>query len=104
MSEPESTVKICRAPKIGAFLVVGGLIGALVTLVLTAQFPVDPNVGFIALFGYFCLFGIPAGVLLGALLALLLDRISRRRAREVVAERESVGGESVAGEGVADES
>ena len=32
MSEPESTVKIRRAPKIGAFLVVGGLIGALVTL------------------------------------------------------------------------
>ena len=104
MSEPESTVKIRRAPKIGAFLVVGGLIGALVTLVLTAQFPVDPNVGFIALFGDFCLFGIPAGVLLGALLALLLDRVSRKRAREVVAERESVGGESVAGEGVADES
>ena len=40
---------------------------------------------------------------LGALLALLLDRVSRRRARAVVAERESVGGEGVAGEGVAGE-
>ena len=45
-----------------------------------------------------------AGPRLGALLDLLLDRVSRRRAREVVAERESVGGEGVAGEGVADES
>lgn len=94
MSEPTSTVKIRRAPKIGAFLVVGGLVGALVTLVLTAQFPVDPNVGFIPLFGYFCLFGIPAGVLLGALLALAFDRRSRKRSREVTAAREQVGEES----------
>ena len=94
MSEPTSTVKIRRAPKIGAFLVVGGLVGALVTLVLTAQFPVDPNVGFIPLFGYFCLFCIPAGVLLGALLALAFDRRSRKRSREVTAAREQVGEES----------
>lgn len=82
-------VKIRRAPKIGAFLVVGGLIGMLTTLVLTSLFPSDPNVGFIALFAYFCLFGIPAGVVLGALLALILDRISRRRARDAVAERQT---------------
>ena len=88
-SEKAQDVKIRRAPKIGAFLVVGGLIGMLTTLVLTSLFPSDPNVGFIALFAYFCLFGIPAGVVLGALLALLLDRISRRRARDAVAERQT---------------
>jgi len=56
-------------------------------------FPVDPNIGFIPLFAYFCLFGIPAGVALGALLALILDRVSRRRSRDAVAERETVGPE-----------
>lgn len=92
VSEPTTTVKIRRAPKIGAFLVVGGLVGALVTLALTAQFPVDPSVGFVPLFGYFSLFGIPSGVLIGALVALVVDRRSRKRGREVAAARESVGG------------
>lgn len=90
MTEPASTAKIRRAPKFGAFLVVGGLLGMLATLVLTSLFPSDPSVGFVALFAYFSLFGIPAGVVLGALLALILDRVSRRRAREVDVERESV--------------
>ena len=53
-------------------------------------FPSDPNVGFIALFAYFCLYGIPAGVVLGALVALILDRRSSKRARTVAAEHESV--------------
>lgn len=91
VSEPVSTVRIRRAPKIGAFLVVGGLVGALVTLVLTAQFPVDPSVGFVPLFAYFSLFGIPAGVLLGALIALAFDRRSRGRVREAGAQRERIG-------------
>lgn len=94
MSEPQTAqVRVRRAPKIGAFLVVGGLVGMLTTLVLTSLFPVDPNVGFIPLFAYFCLFGIPAGVALGALLALIIDRVSRRRSRDAVAERETIGSE-----------
>lgn len=90
MSDNTKDVRIRRAPKIGAFLVVGGLIGMLTTLVLTSLFPSDPNVGFIALFAYFCLFGIPAGVVLGALIALILDRISRRRTRNAVAELQTI--------------
>jgi NhaP-type Na+/H+ or K+/H+ antiporter len=83
-------VRVRRAPKFGAFMVVGGGLGAIVTLVLTSLFPSDPNVGFIALFAYFCLYGIPAGVVLGALVALILDRRSSKRARTVAAEHESV--------------
>ncbi len=93
MSEPQtSQVTVRRAPKIGVFLVVGGFVGMMTTLVLTSLFPVDPNVGFVSLFAYFSLFGIPAGVVLGALLALLLDRISRRRAKTVDAVRTTEGG------------
>jgi hypothetical protein len=78
-----------RAPKYGAFIVVGALVAALATLIATAQFPVDPNVGFGASFGYFCLFTVPAGVVLGSLIALALDRRSRRRAKSVTVERET---------------
>lgn len=91
MSDQSPTeVRVRRAPKFGAFLVVGGALGALVTLILTSLYPVDPNVGFGPLYAYFCLFGIPAGVLVGALLALMFDRRSRKRAKVVEAERDEV--------------
>ena len=77
----ETEVQIRRAPKYSAFIIVGGGIGAVITFILTAIFPVDPLVGFGALFGYFALYGVTAGVLVGALLALLLDRIGLRRSR-----------------------
>lgn len=79
-------VTVRRAPKIPVFMIVGGGVGAIVTLILTSLFPADPNVGFGALFAYFALFGITGGVALGALVALILDRISIRRARTVTVE------------------
>lgn len=90
MSEPQdddARVSIRRAPKYSAFIIVGGGLGAIITFILTRLFPVDPQVGFWALFAYFALFGITAGVLLGALLAMFLDWRSRRRAGTVVVER-----------------
>jgi hypothetical protein len=83
-------VRIRRAPKYPAFMIVGGGIGAIATYIVTSLFPVDPQVGFGALFGYFSLFGIPAGVVLGALLALILDRRASRRSKTVEVEREVV--------------
>jgi len=77
----ETEVRIRRAPKYPAFIIVGGGIGAIITFVLTASFPVDPKVGFAALFGYFALYGVTGGVLVGALLALLFDRVLLRRSR-----------------------
>jgi hypothetical protein len=89
---PEKTeVTIRRAPKLGVFLLVGAVLGALATLVLTSLFPADPNIGFAASFGYFLLFGAPAGAALGALVGLIIDRISVARARTVTVEREVVG-------------
>jgi hypothetical protein len=79
-------VTVRRAPKIQAFLIVGGGVGAIVTFILTSLFPVDPLVGFGPLFAYFALFGVTAGVLLGAILALIVDRRSKSRAREAEAE------------------
>ena len=94
-----SDVSIRRAPKIGVFLILGAVVGLLVTLVLTSLFPPDPAVGFFASFAYFCLYGIPAGVALGALVALVLDLISSRRARTVTVEHDEITGEKTDGEG-----
>jgi hypothetical protein len=86
----ESEVTIRRAPRIGVFLVFGALLGALVTLVLTSLFEPDPAVGFFASYAYFCLFGVPAGLLLGGLLAIVLDAISTRRTRRVTVARDDI--------------
>lgn len=94
--EPEAgteKVTLRRAPKIPAFLIVGGGVGAIVTFILTSLFPVDPLVGFGPLFAYFALFGVTGGVLLGAILALIVDRRSKKRAKpgeaEFITEREA---------------
>ena len=81
-------VTVRRAPRIPAFIAVGAILGALVTLILTSLFPVDPAVGFGALFAYFALYGVTGGVVLGALVGIILDRVSTRRARSVDVEVE----------------
>jgi len=96
-SVESASVKIRRAPKFGPFLIIGGGVGAIATFILTMAYPVDPAVGFGALFGYFSLFGIPAGVALGAVVVLILDRVSSRRAREATVEHETVEPESYEG-------
>ena len=92
-----SEVSIRRAPKIGVFLILGAMVGLLGTLILTSLFQPDPTVGFVASFAYFCLYGIPAGVALGALVAIILDLISTRRARTVTVERDEITGEDADG-------
>ena len=87
----ESDAQIRRAPKYSVFIAVGGALGAIGTLIATSLFPVDPNVGFGALFGYFALYGVTAGVLLGALLALIIDRVTLRRARPATIRLTTVG-------------
>lgn len=93
-----ATVQVRRAPKIPAFMVVGGLLGLFVTLIITPLFPVDPLVGLPALVGYFSLYGITAGVLLGAIVGIVLDRQSQKRARTLDAEREVVESAPLEGE------
>lgn len=83
-------LSIRRAPRIPVFLVLGGLVGFIVAIILTAAFEIDPLVGFPAMLGYLSIFCIPAGIALGALVGLLLDRRSSKRARQLTVEHESV--------------
>lgn len=84
-ADERASVRIRRAPKFSVFLIVGAFVGVIVALVLTASFPIDKTIGFGPIFGYFALFGVIGGMLLGALVALIFDRISTRRARSLTA-------------------
>jgi len=86
----ETEVTVRRIPRYSRFLIIGAGLGAAATFILTASFPSDPKVGFGALFGYFLLFGVPAGAVIGAVVAILLDIGLTRRARTGIAERTTV--------------
>lgn len=80
-------VTVRRAPRYGAFIIVGALVGFVVTLALTSAFPADETVGFLPLFAYFLCYGIPLGVTLAAVAAIVIDRVTARRARTIRVER-----------------
>ena len=86
----ETEVTVRRIPRYSRFLIIGAGLGAVATFILTTSFPSDPKVGFGALFGYFLLFGVPAGAVIGAVVAILLDIGLTRRARTGLAERTTV--------------
>ena len=86
-----------RAPKIWGFLGLGAMLGVLATIVLTLVFrPADgaatvtedgTQFGLSQVFGFLLVCLIPLGAALGALVAIVLDRILSRRAVEVDVER-----------------
>ena len=82
--------QVRMSPRLMSFVVVFGALGIFGTAVVTSLYPADPSVGFLALFGYFALYGITASVTLGVLVWLLLDLRSRRRVRVVRMEREEL--------------
>lgn len=107
-SEPETyreaDVTIRRAPKFSVFIVGGAVLGFVVSFIVVAATQdlgsgvnvvqktgtSAGNVGFWGQVGYFSLWGIAAGLVLGALVAVLLDAVFRRRSARLVAERRVV--------------
>jgi hypothetical protein len=83
-------VRVRRAPKYSAFLIVGGGIGAIAAFIATASNRVDPEVGFLQMFLFLGLFGVTLGMLLGGIAALAFDRASARRSTTVTAERSEI--------------
>lgn len=94
-------ITVRRAPKYVPFLIVGGLVGVAMAAVVAFALPVADGYDPSSIFGFFMVTFGAGGVLLGAVVALLLDWRSVKRARHAVvealpaaAENESDGGSS----------
>jgi hypothetical protein len=89
-------VSIRRAPRFGVFIVGGAVLGFLVTLIVVAlTMGIDrgdqqETTSFGGLVGYFSLYGVTIGMFLGAVVAVVLDRVFSRRATRLTAERVAV--------------
>jgi hypothetical protein len=80
-------VTIRRAPKFVPFMLLGAFLGFLVALVVAYTGPEDPTLTRASILGFFTVaFALP-GLLLAALLVLVVDRRSIRRAERARAER-----------------
>ena len=80
-------VTVRRAPRFAPFMGLGVLVGVVVAAIVAYAGPGDPTLTRESIFGFFIMvFAIP-GLLLGALLVLVLDRISVRRSKRAVAQR-----------------
>ena len=92
MAEPdeprEEEMRVRRAPKLAPFVLLGIAVGLIGTLLATSFFPADPSVGFAVLAGYFSLYGVTAGLVLGILVWLVLDRRSKREEKSARARRD----------------
>jgi hypothetical protein len=92
MSSPETPaperreVTVRRAPKYVPFLILGGLLGFAVAAVLAYGVPGDESYDAGTVFGFFLVPFAAGGAILGAVAALLLDRLSVRRAQHAVVE------------------
>ena len=86
-SESVAPVSVRRAPRLYRFMAVGLVLGVLITLVLTFSFPEQEDFSQIQVLGFTGIFVVAICVGLGAVVAIVLDRVSRRRARTVEADR-----------------
>lgn len=91
-------VTVRRAPKISVFLLAGAAVGIIVAMILTFTFDgveqISPNTGLVysqgQVFGFLALICIAVGLAVGGVVALIFDRRSSSRTREVTVDRESV--------------
>lgn len=79
-------ITVRRAPKYVPFLILGGLVGFAAAAVIAYALPGDASYDRGAVYGFFLVPCAAAGVILGAIAALVLDRASVRRARRGVVE------------------
>ena len=73
-----------RSPRYVRFIVVGAVVAILATLVLTFVFPEQPNYSRAQVFGFVGIILVTVFVGLAAAIAVVVDRVSSRRARTIV--------------------
>ncbi|MFD1214206.1 hypothetical protein ACFQ36_19440 [Arthrobacter sp. GCM10027362] len=83
---PGRELTVRRAPKFGPFLAAGTVLGVLAAVVVALTGPESAEFTRGSIFGFFAVvFGV-AGLLLGGIVALVLDRMSVKRAGHLLAE------------------
>ncbi|MFF0910874.1 potassium transporter Trk [Microbacterium enclense] len=89
------TLRMRRAPKYGVFLAAGAFVGILVALILTFAIDganISPYTDVVytelQVFGFTALISVVVFMVLGAIAALILDRASGRRTRDVPVDHE----------------
>ncbi|HSP53799.1 MAG TPA: hypothetical protein VLO00_12960 [Cryobacterium sp.] len=92
-----TTVTVRRSPRYFNFMLLGGVIGAIAALVLTVVFPENAEFGATQVFGFLLLAFLTLGVTLGAVVAIIIDRVISRRGKSVVVDRMEALGLSVSG-------
>lgn len=90
ITERVESARVRRVPKYSVFLLLGAAVGIIAALALTFGIPdegISTSTGLEysagQVFGFVALGAIPAGIALGGVVALVLDRAARRRTREV---------------------
>lgn len=86
VSATRDEVRVRRAPKYSVFIFGGIALGIIVTFIAVTVAPGDDQTPFLQAFGYFVLYGIAVGALLGAIVAVIFDAILSRRARSAEGE------------------
>ncbi|WP_369045372.1 hypothetical protein [Sinomonas sp. P10A9] len=79
-------ITVRRAPKYVPFLVAGGVLGVLVAAITSFSVPAPKDYTQGSVFGYFMILFAAGGLLLGGVVALVLDRISLRRSQRATVE------------------
>lgn len=90
----KTTVTVRRSPRYFNFMLLGALIGAIAALVLTVGFPENAEFGATQVFGFLLLAFVTLGVTLGAVAAIIIDRVISRRGKTVVVDRMAALGSS----------
>ncbi len=79
-------VTVRRAPKFGVFLALGVMLAFIVAMIFALTGPESAEHSRFAILGFFTAILAVPGVAVGALAALILDRISIRKSREATFE------------------
>jgi hypothetical protein len=79
-------VTVRRAPKYVPFLILGALVGVAVAAVVAYGLPASESFDPGSVFGFFLVLFAAGGAILGAALALVLDRLSVKRQQRAVVE------------------
>lgn len=92
-----SEVRVRKVPKYGVFLALGCVLGIIVAAILTYMFDgiLEPSAIGTSysrgqVFGFLVLFCIAGGIAVGAVVALVLDKVLARKATTLAAEHERI--------------